>query len=312
MTDVLSDVLNHLNLRSVRCTRLEASGAWSLRFSLRTTLKFVAVMKGNAWLIPDGQDAVQLLEGDTFFLANAAGYIVTSDPTLPPVDGLQAFDWDGGETACFGGDDTVMLGGGFDVGGDPIDFLLKAMPNVIRFSAEDHSATALRLSLSLLNNELENPKIGGDVASKIVADFMLVHALRAYALRGDNPAPTWLNGLAHPKIRRALEGMHGNPEYAWTVGNLARAVGMSRSSFARTFTETVGQPPLAYLTQWRLESACAALRKGVEPMSNIAQASGYGSESAFGLAFRRQLGISPGRYRKEHAASCHARAVIDP
>jgi len=312
MTDVLSDVLNHLNLRSVRCTRLEASGAWSLRFSLRTTLKFVAVMKGNAWLIPDGQDAVQLFEGDTFFLANAASYVVTSDPTLTPIDGLQAFDWDTGETACFGGDETIMLGGGFDVGGDPIDFLLKAMPRVIRFSAQDHSATALRLSLSLLNNELEVSRIGGDAASKSIADVMLVHALRAYAFRGDHPAPTWLNGLAHPKIRRALEGMHGNPEYAWTVDNLARAVGMSRSSFARTFTETVGKPPLAYLTQWRLERACAALRKGVEPMSNIAQAAGYGSESAFGLAFRRQFSISPGRYRNNHTVTDHVIADIGP
>ncbi len=310
MTDVLSDVLNHLNLRSVRCTRMEASGAWSLRFSLRTTLKFVAVMKGNAWLIPDGRDAVQLFEGDTFFLANAASYVVTSDPTLTPTDGLQAFDWDTGETACFGGDGTIMLGGGFDVGGDPIDFLLKAMPSVIRFSAQDHSATALRLSLSLLNNELENPKIGGDAASKSVADVMLVHALRAYAFRGDHPAPTWLNGLAHPKIRRALEGMHGNPEYAWTVENLARAVGMSRSSFARTFTETVGKSPLAYLTQWRLERACTALRKCVEPISKIAHASGYGSESAFGLAFKRQFGISPGRYRNSHTVTDHVRADI--
>lgn len=91
---------------------------------------------------------------------------------------MNAFDWDAGETACFGGDDTIMLGGGFDVRGGPVDFLLKAMPTAIRVSAQDHSATALRLSLSLLNSELENPKVGGDAASKSLADVMLVHALR--------------------------------------------------------------------------------------------------------------------------------------
>lgn len=312
MTDVLSDVLNHLNLRSVRCTRLEASGPWSLRFSLRTTLKFVAVMKGEAWLIPDGQNPVHLCEGDTFFLANAAGYVVASDPTLTPRDGLKAFDWDTGETACFGGDDTIMLGGGFDVRGAPIDFLLKAMPTAIQISAQDYAAKALRLSLSLLNSELENPNIGSDAASKSLADLMLVHALRTYALGNGSRSPAWLNGLADPQIRRALELMHGNPEHAWKVDDLARAVGMSRSSFARTFAVKVGQPPLGYLTQWRLERACAALRKGVEPMSDIAQASNYGSESAFGLAFKRQFGISPGRYRKDHAVADRPRAVISP
>ena len=310
MTDVLSDVLNHLNLRSVRCTRLEASGAWSLRFSLRTTLKFVAVMKGEAWLIPDEQTPVRLVEGDAFFLANAAGYVVTSDPALIPTDGLQAFDWNTGKTACLGGDDTIMLGGGFDVQGGPIDFLLKAMPPAIQISAQDNAATALRLSLSLLNSELEGPKVGSDAASKSLADLMLVHALRTYALGGSFRAPTWLNGLAEPQIRQALELMHGNPERVWSVAELACAVGMSRSSFARSFSEKVGQPPLGYLTQWRLERACATLRRGVEPMSNIAQAAGYGSESAFGLAFKRHFGISPGRYRKDHVAMDHVAAVI--
>ncbi|WP_153769575.1 AraC family transcriptional regulator [Labrenzia sp. CE80] len=312
MTDVLSDVLNHLDLRSLRCTRLEAAGSWSLRFSLRTTLKFVAVMKGQAWLIPDGQEAVHLCEGDAFFLANAAGYVIASDPALTPRDGLKAFDWEAGETACFGGDDTIMLGGGFDVHGGPIDFLLKAMPNAIQISAQDQSATALRLSLSLLNSELESPKVGNDAASKSLADVMLVHALRIYALGDGCRSAAWLNGLASPQIRQALELMHGNPEHAWTVGELASAVGMSRSSFARAFSAKVGQPPLGYLTHWRLERACAALRKGVEPMSRIAQAASYGSESAFGLAFKRQFGISPGRYRKDKTGTDRSRAVIGP
>ncbi len=312
MTDVLSDVLTHLTLHSAGCTRFKASGLWSLRFSLRTTLKFVAVMKGEAWLLPDGQNPIHLCEGDAFLLANAAGYVVASDLTRTPIDGPKAFDWETGQTACFGGDDTIMLGGGFDVHGGPVDFLLKAMPNAIRISAQDPSATALRQSLSLLNSELEHPNVGSDAARKSLVDLMLVHALRAYALGHDFQTPAWLTGLADPKLRQALELMHGHPERVWTVGDLANAVGMSRSSFARSFSEKVGQPPLGYLTHWRLERACAALRKGVEPMSSIAQSSGYGSESAFGLAFKRQFGISPGRYRKDHAAKNGPGADISP
>lgn len=298
MIDVLSDVLGHLDLRSVRCTRLEASPPWSLRFTLRTTLKFVAVMKGEVWLIADGEEPVHLGEGDTFFLASAANYVVTSDPALPPADGLAAFDWESGGTARFDGSDTVMIGGGFDVYGSPADFLFEAVPKVIHIPAGEPSAHALRLSLSLMDSELASGGIGYEAATRSLADLLLIHALRAYTARTDTSRSAWLSGLSDPRIGRALGLMHGEPGRYWTVAELAKAVGMSRSAFAEHFARKVGLPPLGYLTRWRLERACTALRTGLRPMADIAQEAGYGSESAFGLAFKRRFGISPGRFRK--------------
>jgi len=298
MIDVLSDVLGHLDLRSVRCTRLEASPPWSLRFTLRTTLKFVAVMKGEVWLIADGEEPVHLGEGDTFFLASAAKYVVASDPALPPADGLAAFDWESGGTARFDGSDTVMIGGGFDVYGSPADFLFEAVPRVIHIPAGEPSAHALRLSLSLMDSELASGGIGYEAATRRLADLLLIHALRAYTARTDTSRSAWLSGLSDPRIGRALGLMHGEPGRYWTVAELAKAVGMSRSAFAEHFARKVGLPPLGYLTRWRLERACTALRTGLRPMADIAQEAGYGSESAFGLAFKRRFGISPGRFRK--------------
>jgi AraC-like DNA-binding protein len=298
MIDVLSDVLGHLDLRSVRCTRLEASPPWSLRFTLRTTLKFVAVMKGEVWLIADGEEPVHLGEGDTFFLASAAKYVVASDPALPPADGLAAFDWESGGTARFDGSDTVMIGGGFDVYGSPADFLFEAVPRVIHIPAGEPSAHALRLSLSLMDSELASSGIGYEAATRRLADLLLIHALRAYTARTDTSRSAWLSGLSDPRIGRALGLMHGEPGRYWTVAELAKAVGMSRSAFAEHFARKVGLPPLGYLTRWRLERACTALRTGLRPMADIAQEAGYGSESAFGLAFKRRFGISPGRFRK--------------
>jgi AraC-like DNA-binding protein len=301
MTDVLSDVLAHLDLHSVRCTRLEASAPWSLRFTLRTMLKFVAIMKGEAWLISDGEAPVRLHQRDSFFLASGASYVVTSDPALPPADGLGAFDWESGDTARFGGADTIMLGGGFDLRGSPFDFLFEALPKMIHIPAGDPSAHALRLSLSLMDSELANRAMGREAAARSLADVLLVHALRVYAARTGVGGSAWLSSLADPQIGRALAIMHAEPGRAWTVSELARGVGMSRSAFADHFVRKVGLPPLGYLTRWRLERACTALRAGALSIVEIAQAAGYGSESAFGLAFKRQFGISPGRYRKSFA-----------
>ncbi len=255
-------------------------------------------MKGEVWLIADGEEPVHLGEGDTFFLASAAKYVVTSDPALPPADGLAAFDWESGGTARFDGSDTVMIGGGFDVYGSPADFLFEAVPRVIHIPAGEPSAHALRLSLSLMDSELASGGIGYEAATRRLADLLLIHALRAYTARTDTSRSAWLSGLSDPRIGRALGLMHGEPGRYWTVAELAKAVGMSRSAFAEHFARKVGLPPLGYLTRWRLERACTALRTGLRPMADIAQEAGYGSESAFGLAFKRRFGISPGRFRK--------------
>ena len=88
MTDVLSDVLAHLQIKNVRCTRLEAAGEWALRFRLRSDLKFVTVLRGDVWLTTPGDSAFHLVEGDMFLLASAASYSISSNPELPPIDGL--------------------------------------------------------------------------------------------------------------------------------------------------------------------------------------------------------------------------------
>jgi AraC-like DNA-binding protein len=176
--------------------------------------------------------------------------------------------------------------------------LFEAVPRVIHIPAGEPSAHALRLSLSLMDSELASGGIGYEAATRRLADLLLIHALRAYTARTDTSRSAWLSGLSDPRIGRALGLMHGEPGRYWTVAELAKAVGMSRSAFAEHFARKVGLPPLGYLTRWRLERACTALRTGLRPVADIAQEAGYGSESAFGLAFKRRFGISPGRFRK--------------
>jgi AraC-like DNA-binding protein len=109
----------------------------------------------------------------------------------------------------------------------------------------------------------------------------------------------WLAGLRDPQIGRGLALLHTRPNEPWTAEALALEVGMSRSVFAERFTSLVGQPPMQYLTHWRMHVAAQQLREGRDSIAQIGFAIGYESEAAFSRAFKRQFGTSPGAWRKQ-------------
>lgn len=116
----------------------------------------------------------------------------------------------------------------------------------------------------------------------------------------------WPRALTDPAIGAALVGLHDDPARAWTVAELGDLAGLSRSAFAQRFTELVGEPPLSYLTWWRMTLAGRLLRESDAPLSSVAQQVGYSSEFAFAKAFKREFGIAPGRYRREQEAEAAA------
>jgi AraC-like DNA-binding protein len=99
-------------------------------------------------------------------------------------------------------------------------------------------------------------------------------------------------------VGRALALLHGNPAHAWTVDSLAREVAMSRSAFAERFVELIGEPPMQYLTRWRLALAAQRLRTGNDTVARVAERAGYESEAAFNRAFKREFGMPPSAWRK--------------
>jgi len=129
-----------------------------------------------------------------------------------------------------------------------------------------------------------------------LAELMFVEALRRYV--DALPARGWLAGLRDPQVGRALGLVHGAPDRSWTVDDLAREVAMSRSAFAERFSERVGEPPMQYLTRWRLALAAQSLRAGNEAITRIAERSGYDSDAAFSRAFKREFGMPPAAWRK--------------
>lgn len=239
-------------------------------------------------------------EGDTFLLINAPAYVVASDPTLRAGDGDRLFAASATDVARLEGDDVVLMGGGYVVEGDDLSPFLGALPAFLRIPARAREAGALRGTLGLLDDELGQDAMGGSLMGKRLAEILLVQALRACASdqegRPDVDALGWVGALADPQVGAALRLMHREVGRRWTVGDLAAAVGMSRSAFALRFRERVGVPPLDYLLRWRMQQARAALRQGNASLATLAARFGYSSDAAFGTAFKRVYERAPKSY----------------
>ncbi len=137
----------------------------------------------------------------------------------------------------------------------------------------------------------------GFLVTQHLSHMVLTETLRLYMLEHSARDVSWLAALAHPRLCAAITAMHARPGVQWTLARLAAKANMSRAAFAKEFRERVGEPPIAYLTRWRMTSAASMLLQGGEAaLAEIANKVGYSSEHAFNTAFRRSMGCSPGRY----------------
>src|SRR5262249_57451131 len=134
-----------------------------------------------------------------------------------------------------------------------------------------------------------------------VAELLFVEALRRYMIELPPQGKGWLAGVRDPQVGRALALLHGAPAKPWTVDELASKVALSRSALGERFTALIGEPPMQYLTRWRLALAARMLREGREPIIRIAEESGYESEGAFSRAFKREFGVPPASWRRSVA-----------
>src|SRR5947209_13072908 len=145
---------------------------------------------------------------------------------------------------------------------------------------------------------------GSSAAAARLIDALLIAAIRHWLDRQDDGGvPSWLRGLRDPVLARVIAALHARPAEPWTVASLAREVHISRATLARRFTEVVGEPPLTYLTRWRMHIATQRLKYSTQPVGAIAREVGYTSEYAFNRAFARHRGQPPGRYRRLASAA---------
>ncbi|RWX79135.1 AraC family transcriptional regulator [Neorhizobium lilium] len=297
--DPLSSVLALLKPRNYLSAGLDAGGDWSIQFpDQQQCIKTGAVVSGQCWMSLEGSEKPIFLQaGDCFLLPHARPFRLASDLALPPTDAVSVFSAprNGNIAVHNGGGDFLLASNRFGLAGNHASILLRALPPFIHVRDQIGQAS-LRFAIERMMQELTDPQPGSVLVIDHLAHMMLVQALRLHLADSAGTGIGWLAGLADRQVSKAINAIHGDPAHRWSLRELAAAAGMSRSSFAEKFRQTVGAPAMEYTAQWRMLLAADRLQNGREPISVIAPSLGYESEAAFSTAFKKIMGSSPRQY----------------
>jgi AraC-like DNA-binding protein len=197
--------------------------------------------------------------------------------------------------------------------------ILSGLPAVFKVNIRaDRSGHWLENSILHLVDEAASGRIGSEAMLAKLSEALFVDTLRRYATALPEQQSGWLTGARDPIVGKCLGLMHGRIAHPWTIANLADEVGISRSALVERFTRYLSEPPMTYLTRWRLQLAARSLERTSRGVAEIAADVGYESEAAFNRAFKREFGLPPGRYRIDHknpsrktSEPLPARATVD-
>ena len=198
-----------------------------------------------------------------------------------------------------GGAATTLVAGYFSTEKGAPNLLFDSLPPVVHVKGDAGTTVRwLEANLQFVASEMASGEPGFETIVSRLADILVVQAVRAHLAQSGGGCKGWLRALVDPQIGRALSLIHEKPEDDWTVESLASKVGMSRSAFAARFTQLVEEPPLTYLTRWRMQKASRLLETSHAGVAEIAKRVGYDAEAAFSKAFKRWIGVAPGAYRR--------------
>jgi AraC-like DNA-binding protein len=307
-TDPLSDVLRAVRLDGAFFYAVEASAPWSVEAvpskALTPTvlpgaehlIPYHILTEGRCWGRLLGEAPVALAPGDVIVFPHGDAHVMSSDPELRSVPATPG-RYPETVTIGEGGPVTATFVCGF-LGCDrrPFNPLLSTLPRQLHVPGV---SSGWRQSFARqVVEESRARRVGAASVLTRLAELMFVEVLRRYVEMLPPGQGGWLAGLRDDSVGRGLGLLHGDPARPWTLDELADGVAMSRSAFADRFTALVGQPPMHYLAQWRMQLAASRLATGTAKVAAIAEEVGYDSEPAFSRAFKRLMGISPGAWRR--------------
>jgi transcriptional regulator GlxA family with amidase domain len=193
---------------------------------------------------------------------------------------------------------TTFVCAGYDYDLEVAQPLMELLPSVVYVPVDPVGGRDIAAVVDLLAAEVGVRDPGSRAATARLIDLLLIAAIRRWASGQPDVPPSWLTALRDPMAARILALLHDRPAEPWTLDSLAQEVHVSRATLARRFTEAVGEPPLTYLTRWRMHLAAQRLKHSSDAVESIAREVGYSSEYAFNRAFSRHRGHPPGRYRR--------------
>jgi AraC-like DNA-binding protein len=325
--DPLGDLLDGVRARTAAFCRAVLEPPWALRIADRAPLALATPLHGHAWIVPDQEPPTLLRAGDVAIVQGPDSYTVADDPDTRPTlvvrpdnrlitaDGLDVtaaarISTNSSTLGIRAGDagpdgSTVLASGTYQVSSFVSGRLLASLPHVVRVPCEDVRSPIM----DMVYAEVTRDRPGQQVVLDRLLDLALIAALRAWFARPAADPPGWYRAYGDPVVGRALRAVHDDPARPWTVATLAATAGASRAAFARRFTALVGQPPMTYLTHWRLDLAAEEIRNTDATLSSIARQVGYANAFALTVAFKRVRGTTPHRYRNgDHPAETAAPA----
>jgi AraC-like DNA-binding protein len=309
--DPLSDVLRAVRLTGAHFYMVEATHPWStltveanklvprVHPAAEHLISYHILTSGSCWGGVAGQQQTLMQPGDAIVFPHGDANLLSSDQSrVADADTLDATPMHYPNTVSLGkgsGPKSTFVCGFLGCDLRPFNPLLSALPRqiVARGAAGDWLAEFPRHVVT----ESRDPKPGSDTMLTRMAELMFVEVVRRHVASLAPRETGWLAGLADGVVGPALRALHERPEHAWTLVELARTIGTSRTVLIERFSTLVGIPPMQYLTQWRLQLAADQLARGSAKVATIGARVGYDSDAAFSRAFKRATGQSPSGWR---------------
>lgn len=307
--DEVAALLDGPRARGAFLLRSVMDPPWSLRIRDEAPLTLVAVVRGGAWILPAEGEPAALGRGDAAIVRGPGHYTVADDPAtapqviihpgqrctspdgtdLGPMRDLGVRTWGNRPDGA-----TVLLTGTYAVDGDVSRRLLRALPPLLALPRERLESPLV----GLLADEIVKDAPGQEAVLDRLLDLLLIAVLRAWFARPEAAAPGWYRAHGDPVVGPALRALQDRPEHRWTLAELAGVAGVSRATLARRFTGLVGEPPMTFLTGWRIALAADLLLEPGATVASVAPRVGYRGPYALSAAFTRLRGISPRQHRR--------------
>lgn len=306
--DILSEAIGSVRIGRAEACRVRESGSWGMRFPAFAGSGFHILLRGSGWLVPATGRPRALKAGDVVLTPFGAELGFSHAPgllkDLPPAAEVVSEDPYSPDPSSPDPAGVEFLCGAYWLDHGQVHPYLRALPEVLVVSPGHDRALQLRLLADLLAVDVSDTQPGSGATRPALLDLLLTHALRQWLEQNrDADRPE----ICDPAVAVALREIQSSLHKPWTVQQLSKSVGMSRTAFTKRFTAMVGTPPMTYLTGRRLSHGARLLRETKAPLATIARQVGYSTEFAFGAAFRREYGISPGRFRDlESRRACGA------
>jgi AraC-like DNA-binding protein len=298
--DALSAILDAVHMKSMVYEKASLSAPWGIDVPQDNNSQFWRLQQGACFLKTPGMPAVEMQQGDLVFVPHGSAHWIADKPgrKLVPSPKYVAARNAGKPMFMGKGAETILIGGHFEFDTGSVHPFLNDLPAIMHIKAmlqPEHSW--LQQNSRLLFEELSTERPGSKIIISRLAEIMFIYLIRAYVEQADETSG-FLLALRDDRISKGLKLMQEFPARAWTVPDLAKNTGMSRTLFFNKFKKIAGEMPMSYLTNWRMVKAKEILAVSKENISAVAEQVGYQSEAAFNRVFKQKTGETPASYRR--------------